>query len=379
MIVEDAIVIRGLVTRILEEDPGIHIVSSAGDGAAALRSFKNTPADVIVLDIEMPVMDGLTALPQLLQIDPHARVLISSTLTQRGAEISMKALELGASDYLAKPTTSREMTAADDFKRDIVAKVKALGASARRAGVRGGQQLGVPQASAPASPHKPSGPDKISASAATPLAQPGKPVLLRPWPAGFRPEIVAIGSSTGGPQALFNVIKPLAGHLKLPVVITQHMPPAFTTTLADHISKQTGMRCKEAAEGDELKTGEILLAPGGYHMLVRRMGASPAKVTLTQDAPENFCRPAVDPMLRSIVSVFGKNVLTVILTGMGSDGAKGCEVVVKAGGAVLAQDEATSVVWGMPGAVAQTGACSALLPVNDIGPAILKLASGQVP
>ncbi|MGE0109659.1 MAG: chemotaxis protein CheB, partial [Bdellovibrionales bacterium] len=192
----------------------------------------------------------------------------------------------------------------------------------------------------------------------------------------FRPEVIAIGSSTGGPQALFRVIKDMGADLHQPIVITQHMPPAFTAILADHISRQCGVECHEAKEGDVLIPGHYYVAPGDYHMLIQPKGAG-ATVHLVQDPPENFCRPAVDPMLRSLVPIYGRKLLVVILTGMGQDGMRGSQVVVQGGGAVVAQDEKTSVVWGMPGAVATAGLCSAVLPLTEIGAYVRRTAMGR--
>jgi two-component system, chemotaxis family, protein-glutamate methylesterase/glutaminase len=198
-----------------------------------------------------------------------------------------------------------------------------------------------------------------------PIVDTGKDIVLRRQPI-TRPDVIAIGSSTGGPQALFKVIKDMGAWLPQPVVITQHMPPSFTAILADHIERQCQVKCTEAKDGDVLEPRHYYIAPGDFHMLINVRGGAPT-ISLVKDPPENFCRPAVDPMLRSLVGVYGKRILVVILTGMGQDGTKGSEVVVTAGGAVVAQDEASSVVWGMPGAVAKTGLCSAVLPLDDIG------------
>lgn len=386
MVVEDSIVIRGLINRVLESDADIKIAASVGDGEEAIKALKQNPIDVVVLDIEMPVMDGMTAIPHLLAIDPHVKIIMASTLTQRNAEISIKALELGAADYIPKPSSSRELTAAADFKRELVDKVKALAKHARRSGVRteaGPKPMLFRAAQTQAAPKTAFKAQGQAAPAHETLIKPiekagDRAAALRPWPALMRPEILAIGSSTGGPQALFVVIKQMGANLSQPVVITQHMPASFTTILADHISKQCGVNCQEAKEGDELLPGHYYLAPGDFHMIISS-AAGKKRILLNQEPPENFCRPAVDPMLRSLVQVYGKNILATILTGMGSDGAKGCEKVAQAGGAVIAQDEATSVVWGMPGAAANSGVCSAILPLSQIGETIKKIASGIRP
>lgn len=360
MVVDDSAVIRGLLTRAIEGDPELRVVASVGDGQMAVNALGRQAVDVIVLDIEMPVMDGLSAIPKLLAVDPHVKIVMASTLTVRGAEVSMKAMQLGAADYIPKPTSTREISGADVFRRELVQKVKALAQSARRAGTRARPGL---------RPDRPLPPP-------LPVARrPAAPVTLRPMPVGLLPDIVAIGSSTGGPQALFEVLGHLRGGIRQPVLITQHMPATFTTILAEHISRQCGIPCAEAKDGEPLVGGRVYLAPGDWHMVLAQRGAG-AVVAVNQDPPENFCRPAVDPMMRSIVKVFGRRVLAVILTGMGQDGMRGCQEVAGAGGLVLAQDEATSVVWGMPGAAANAGVCNQVLPLKEIGPTIRRLATG---
>jgi two-component system chemotaxis response regulator CheB len=357
LVVDDSAVIRGFISRALQQDPGIHLVGSASNGEIAIDMLRRHPSDVVILDIEMPVMDGLTAIPKLKEIDRAVQIIMASTLTQKNAEISLKAMSLGATDYVPKPE-ARDM-GAGDFHRELLEKVKALGVIARRKGTR-------------LTPGALVVPPRI-----VPVAE-KKHIALRPMPTA-KPAIVAIGSSTGGPQALFEVIRGMGKDLPQPVVITQHMPPAFTTILAEHISRHAGVTCTEAKEGDVLDAGHYYVAPGDFHMLIDKKPAGPT-VHLTKDAQENYCRPAVDPMLRSLVSIYGAHILTVILTGMGQDGGKGCDAVVKAGGAVLAQDEATSVVWGMPGTVASAGLCSAVLPLAEIGGVTRQIAlHGRIP
>ncbi len=390
MIVDDSTVIRGAIARALEADPAITILSSVSNGEMAIATLKRESVDVVVLDIEMPVMDGLTALPKLKEVDSAVQIIMSSTLTQRNAEISLRAMSLGATDYIAKPSSARDLLGADGFNRELTEKVKALGALARRTGVRlppggpprraaalAGLAKPKPVAAAPAvssALQKAVTPAPQSAPASPSAAAPQKKSLsLRSDPI-MKPDVIAIGSSTGGPQALFRVIKDMGAGLSQPVVITQHMPASFTAILAEHITKQCGVKCSEAKEGDQLEGGKFYVAPGDYHMLIEQRGGV-YKVKLVKDPPENFCRPSVDPMLRSLVASYGKRILTVILTGMGQDGLKGGEAVVKSGGAVIAQDEATSVVWGMPGAVAMAGICSAILPINDIGAFVRQTAT----
>jgi two-component system chemotaxis response regulator CheB len=365
MVVDDSAVIRGLLTRALEGDPEIRVVASVGDGRMAVSSLQRNSIDVIVLDIEMPVMDGVTAIPKLLEVAPQVKIIMASTLTARGADISLRCLEAGAADYIAKPTTTREIGGADSFRKELIAKVKALGMAARRAGSRSRGEIRPPPT------------PLVTGTSSGPLTRrPEGPVTLRPQTGPqMRPDIIAIGSSTGGPQALFEVLSHLrGGGVSQPILITQHMPATFTTILAEHITRQCGVIAGEAKDGEAVVENRVYIAPGDFHMLVVNRGGANV-IHLTKDPPENFCRPAVDPMLRSIVKAWGRKVLAVILTGMGQDGMKGCQEVVAAGGTVIGQDEASSVVWGMPGAVAQAGLCTTILPLKEIGPTIRKFAS----
>ncbi|NKB20160.1 MAG: chemotaxis-specific protein-glutamate methyltransferase CheB [Alphaproteobacteria bacterium] len=351
MVVDDSAVIRGYFRRALESDPGIKIVSSAGNGAIAVETLAREPADVIVLDIEMPVMDGLTALPKLLEVDPSVKIVMASTLTLANADVSLKALSIGAADYVAKPTTSADLHSAEDFKRELIEKVKGLGA-AKRTG-----------SDDPRQPMRPTT-DIVVPTNSTSFETRTPPTLP--------PTIVGIGSSTGGPQALMTVISSLPSSFDLPILISQHMPATFTGILAQHISKAADRDAREAEDGEIVQPNRIYIAPGNFHMIVEGSAVEPV-IRLSQDPPENFCRPAVDPMFRSLAQVFGQKLLSVILTGMGHDGLEGSRVVVDAGGGLISQDEATSVVWGMPGAVATAGLCSDVLPVDQIAARIAAL------
>ncbi|WP_439576509.1 protein-glutamate methylesterase/protein-glutamine glutaminase [Elioraea sp.] len=347
IVCDDSAVIRGLLVRLLEADPAIVVVGTASNGRDVLALQARARPDVVVLDIEMPVMDGLTALPALLKADPAVQVVMASTLTTRGADITMQALRLGAADYVPKPTAVGGIAAGEGFRRDLVEKVRALGhAAQRRRGTARAAPLPVPRAPAPLSP-----------------VAPRRTV----------PELIAVGASTGGPQALFRVMKELGAGFHLPVLITQHMPATFIPILAEHISRIGALPCAEARDGERIVPGRAYLAPGDHHMLVAGDRHAPV-VSLSAAPPENFCRPAVDPMLRSAAAVMGRHVLAVILTGMGHDGLEGGRAVAAAGGAVIAQDEASSVVWGMPGAVVQAGIASVIVPIDAVAREIASLA-----
>lgn len=353
VLVDDSSVIRGMVTRWLEQEPGITVVGSAPNGAAALSLVGRVDPDVVVLDIEMPEMDGLTALPKLLAANREIKVVMASTLTLRNADISLRALQLGAADYVAKPESARDPHAAETFRRELIEKIRALGGP--RAARRRTNQ---------------------TPRTVRPVAAPPKPtkIVLRA-PSKLPPRALAIGSSTGGPQALFQLFQVLKGQIRQPIFITQHMPPTFTTILAEHLTRMGGAPCHEAKDGEPVRDGQIYLAPGDWHMTVVIEGGAKV-IRLNQNPPENFCRPAVDPMLRSLSEAYGGQLLAVILTGMGQDGLKGGKALIETGGTLIAQDEATSVVWGMPGAVATAGLCAAVLPLGDVGPKVMRFMSG---
>ena len=342
MVVDDSAIVRGLITRILAADSRIEVAASCSNGQMAVVQAARKAMDVIILDIEMPVMDGLTALPKLQEVNPQARIIMASTLTQRNAAISLKALTLGATDYIAKPTTDK-LNANEEFRRDLIQKIITLG-----------------QKKSP-----------VSGLAHRPPSS--APLPTRPKPA-HRPRIIAIGSSTGGPQALLTLLSALPSSVECPIVIAQHMPATFTTVLAQHIARASNRPCAEASDGMEIKPGTICLAPGDYHLQVARQGVT-LIAQLSQSPPENFCRPSVDPLFRSVAQLFGGESCAVILTGMGSDGCNGARVLAMAGAPIIAQDEATSVVWGMPGAVAHAGICSAILPLPKIAPHLAGLCA----
>lgn len=363
MIVDDAVVVRGLFGRWVEAEPDLEVVASLRTGREAVNQVERADPDVVVLDVDMPELDGIAALPLLLEKRRDLVVIMASTLTRRNAEISLKALSLGAADYIPKPASNREVTGSPSFRRDLIEKIRQLGLRSKRLRF-GNLRARVPGTEAPAAL-----PPKLRASAA-------QPITLRPLPA-TAPRVLVIGSSTGGPQALNAIVTQIGSVLdRAPVLITQHMPPTFTTILAEHLARLTNRPAREAVEGEEVNAGTIYLAPGGRHMsVVRRDGI--AVIALDDGPLVNFCKPAVDPLFSSAAEVWGPKVLGLVLTGMGSDGLRGAQAIAAAGGSILAQDEPTSVVWGMPGQVAHAGLCSAVLPLDEIAPRLTRLFAGD--
>ncbi|MBR1198351.1 chemotaxis response regulator protein-glutamate methylesterase [Bradyrhizobium sp. AUGA SZCCT0240] len=372
MVVDDSVVIRGMISRWIGAEPDMEVVASLRTGLDAVNQLERINPDVAVLDIEMPELDGISALPKLLAKKRDLIIIMASTLTRRNAEISFKALSLGASDYIPKPESTREASAAETFRHDLIQKIRHLGAKIRRSA----------HAHAPASPPlAPAHHDKLRETAArAPLASPAPAAHPAPTRRPFSmlaPRVLLIGSSTGGPQALMSLVTEIGPVIdRFPVLITQHMPPTFTTILAEHLARSSRRPAHEAVDGEIVKAGQIYLAPGGRHMKVVRHGAE-AAIALDDGPPVNFCKPAVDPLFTSAIDVWQGGIMSVILTGMGSDGMRGGKDIVAAGGSVIAQDEATSVVWGMPGAAANAGICAAILPLNQIAPKLVRLFSGD--
>jgi len=357
MLVDDSVVIRGMISRWLGSEPDIVVAASLRTGLEAVNQVERINPDIAVLDIEMPELDGISALPQLLAKKRNLIVIMASTLTRRNAEISFKALSLGASDYIPKPESTRESSAAETFRHDLVQKIRHLGAKVRRSPTH-------------AHAHAPAADRALRAPAIT------APIARRNF-SMQSPRVLLIGSSTGGPQALMSLVAEIGPVIdRFPVLITQHMPPTFTTILAEHLARASHRPAHEAIDGEVIKPGHIYLAPGGRHMRVTRQGAG-AVIALDDGAPINFCKPAVDPLFSSAIEVWQGSIMALVLTGMGSDGTRGGKDIVAAGGSVIAQDEATSVVWGMPGAAAHAGICAAVLPLNQIAPKLVRLFSGD--
>jgi two-component system chemotaxis response regulator CheB len=369
MVVDDSVVIRGLISRWIEAEPDMTVAASLRTGLDAVNQVERINPDVAILDIEMPELDGISALPQLLAKKRNLIAIMASTLTRRNAEISFKAMSLGAADYIPKPESTRELAAAEIFKHDLLQKIRHLGAKVRR--------LKTATGTAPA-------PSIVPAAARETVAAPRPAMTVaaqaqlvkRPF-SNVMPRVLLIGSSTGGPQALMTLVAEIGAVIdKVPVLITQHMPPTFTTILAEHLARASKRPAHEGIDGEIVKAGQIYLAPGGKHMRVVKHGAQIA-IALDDGPPVNFCKPAVDPLFGSAIDVWQSALLAVVLTGMGSDGMRGGKEIVAAGGSVIAQDEASSVVWGMPGAAANAGICSAILPLNQIGSKLNRLFSGD--
>lgn len=341
LVVDDSVVIRRLVTHALESDPLIEVVGAAANGAIALQRIEQLNPDVLTLDIEMPEMDGLELLRRLRGRYPQMRIIMFSTLTERGAAVTFEALALGADDYVPKASNAGSLDVSlERLRSELIPKIKQFFVTA-----------------APPAPAS---------------REPALGVAMRPDGA-FRPQVVAIGVSTGGPAALGRLVPALPADFPLPVLIVQHMPPLFTRLLAERLDAASPLTVKEAAQGEPVEPGKVLIAPGDYHLKVGREGAT-VRVVLEQSPPLNSCRPAVDALFSALADVYGGAVLAVVLTGMGYDGLRGAELLKAAGARLLAQDEATSVVWGMPGAVVSAGLADRVVPLDQMAAEITRLA-----
>ena len=339
MVVDDSALVRGLWARLIDQEEDMEVVASAWHGQAALDILRRKDVDIVLLDIEMPEMDGLTALPQILELQPKARVIMVSTLTKKGAEVTIRALSLGAADYVSKPQASGGGSDMEHVGVELIKKIRALG---RRR-------------TSSALPDRP--------------FEPEKPQWGRTRVATSAPRALAVTSSTGGPNALMGVLTSLPADFPLPIVIVQHMPPLFTEMLAKRLDRATDRPCSEATHGTEVLEGHTYVAPGEKHLVLKESSGQ-VVMEITDDPPENFCRPSADPLFRSMASIYRDSLLGLVLTGMGHDGLEGARAIVDAGGSVIVQDEESSVVWGMPGAVAQAGLADEVLPLDRIADSI---------
>lgn len=347
LIVDDAVVVRRMVSELLAEDPSFEVAAAASTGRIALAKIPQVNPDLITLDVEMPDMDGLQTLKEIRKTYPRLPVIMFGTQTERGSATTLDALGLGATGYVTKPADMRSVASARErIREELIPKIKLLCGRAAR--------LETPETTL--------GSSLLSAST---NGREGGRGSERPL------EIVAIGSSTGGPNALAQLLPALPADFPVPIVIAQHMPPGFTQSLAQRLASHSAVSIGEAMSGGRLAPGQVWIAPGNYHMEVCR-DALGGKVRLHQGPPENSCRPAVDVLFRSVAECYGASSLAVVLTGMGYDGLRGCEALRQKGGQILAQDEASSVVWGMPGSVAQAGLADRVLPLDQISQEILR-------
>ncbi len=360
MLVDDSAVIRRLLTDVLAGDPQLDVVGSAQNGQVALDKLSAINPDMVILDVEMPVMDGLETLTEIRKRQPRLPVIMFSSITERGAAVTLEALGRGANDYVTKPANTGNMMASLQRVRDeLIPRIKVF--CRHLLNVPAAAALKPVARPAPlARPAPPAPPEPLAGAALRPMIRPTRP----------RVDIVAIGVSTGGPNALAELLPRLPAHFPAPIVIVQHMPPIFTRLLAERLAAQSALPVAEAEAGEVLRPGQIRLAPGGSHLALERQGAQ-VRLQLNQDPPENSCRPAVDVLFRSVAATYQGNALAVVLTGMGNDGLRGCEAIRNAGGQILVQDEASSVVWGMPGFVARAGLADGQIALNQMAGEIL--------
>jgi two-component system, chemotaxis family, protein-glutamate methylesterase/glutaminase len=354
LIVDDAVVVRKCLAEAVTSDSDLQVVGSASNGRLALAKFQMLKPDIVLLDIEMPEMDGLETVRELRKLDARVPIIMFSTLTERGATVTLEALSCGATDYVTKPSNADATTTSQAILAELIPKIRAL-------------------CRLPPSP---------GAAALVPPALSAKPPMLigpvaarrttSPLPA----QIVAIGVSTGGPDALAHLIPSLPPKIPVPIVIAQHMPPMFTSLLAARLSGKSALPVRECVSGEPLTPGCVFLAPGDFHMIVQQEAGRVCLKT-HQEPKENFCRPSVDVLFRSVARVYGGRTLAVVLTGMGQDGLKGCESLSQLGARICVQDESTSVVWGMPGFVARAGLAQKILPLDQIASEILRATAGQ--
>lgn len=363
LLVDDSVVVRGMLREIITKRPHFNIVATSPNGLQGVNDYKRLRPDIVMMDIEMPEKDGLTALKEILEFDPQAKVIMCSSLTQSGAEATIEALRIGAVDCLAKPS-SKTVDRSQSFEDQLFGKLEQFAETSS------------------ITEHKNSDGRRSHASAIPATAQTTESINLLSYPPalpGKFPLALAIGSSTGGPKALIEVLKGINKKLLLPIFVTQHIPEGFSKFLADNIQKNTGFPTHEAQQDMIVEAGNVYIAPGGMHMGIKP--GAPKRLELIDTPPVNFCKPSVDVMVDSILTHYGAGILSVILTGMGADGKNSIERAVQSSknNIVLAQDKQTSVVWGMPGAVAQAGLCHAVLPLDKIAEAVNKLIHRNIP
>ena len=327
------------MTQAINLDPEIEVVGTAMHGQTALTWLQKNQADVVVLDVEMPVMDGISCLKKLKQDYPEMPVIMASALTRKGAEVTLQALDIGAAGCIQKPVAKNASEAIEQVARNLIPLIKAL-----------------------------VGQDKTLGSSHTNLR-----TNVAKLPAKT-PMILVIGSSTGGPNALKAVLSAIPEKFTIPILVAQHMPPLFTKSLAEHIERETKRPTAEAVDGELIERGRIYVAPGDFHMVIDKQ-EDRMVIRLNQDSPEHFCRPSVNPLYASAARWYGSSVLAVMLTGMGDDGIEGAQSISERQGYIIVQDEQSSVVWGMPGAIANAGLANQVLPLRNIAPELIRLCS----
>jgi len=377
LIVDDSVLARRLISSALEEEPALDVVGTAVNGLNALKKVDLLKPDLVIMDVEMPEMDGVEALKVIKQRYPDIAVIMFTSLSQASSEKTIEALEAGAEDYVAKPTGANGVEEIKMLTRSsLVPKIMALRGNVKssKAGLSSktdAPALSTPPSPAPSQRFTSSPPPVLRAERAE--VKPVKPVRETPRPTRLTTnklrapvKILVIGVSTGGPNALAKLIPTIPASIPVPVLIVQHMPAAFTTTLAKRLDGASDLSVKEARAGEVVTPGAVRIAPGGFHMVVERKGGG-VILNLNEDPPEQGCRPAVDVLFRSVAEVYGKHTLAVILTGMGKDGLNGSEAIIGQGGSLFAQDEESSVVWGMPGAVTRAGLVDKVIPLDRIG------------
>jgi two-component system chemotaxis response regulator CheB len=383
LVVDDSVVVRRLITDALADDPGIRVVATAPNGRLALQKIDQLRPDLVTLDVEMPVLDGIATLRELRKPYPKLPVIMFSTLTAAGATATLDALSAGASDYVTKPANVGSVSESiRSVREQLVPRIYAL--CSRRV-ITPLRPERTPPPATPGLPGRPTtrtftpaspehGPTSISGTP-SPAARPVAPVLRRRGPGSARVDAIALGCSTGGPDALSRLVRALPANLPVPILVVQHMPPVFTKMFAERLDRTSSLTVVEATADMPVTPGTVYLAPGDYHMEVQRRGGA-VMTALNTGPPENFCRPAVDVLFRSVNRTYGGATLAVVLTGMGHDGKRGCEELAGSGADIVAQDEATSVVWGMPGAVATAGLATGVLPLEEISRYLITRVNG---
>ena len=346
LLIDDAVVVRKALSEAIARDPALEVAATAVNGRVGIAKFAAMRPDIVLLDIEMPEMGGIETLQELRKIDARVPIIMFSSLTERGAAVTLESLSLGATDYVTKPSNIDGVATIDTITRDLIPKIRAL---CHLPGIHG-----------------------------TFRPETELPRLLPPQPRLFSPvRIVVIGVSTGGPDALARVLPQLPADFPVPILIAQHMPAIFTSMLAGRLSSRSGLSVRECVSGEPLLPGSAILAPGDFHMELRDRNGTLQLIT-SQGPRENFCRPSVDVLFRSVAQAFGARALAIVLTGMGQDGLKGCEMLRAQGARIYVQDEATSVVWGMPGFVARAGLADKILPLDRIAEEIVCATTLQI-